>query len=102
MPKKRQRIKQPGKEEAILFYESGQWKDFDSEEIVKFQLFQHKLCMPFNIFHKACNKVFDRLIFSHEFANTKKLKREYLGKRSDPTSEEILEPIKDKVTFFNA
>lgn len=93
-------MRQLTREQAIAFYESGQWKDLDEEELVKLQLFQERVCIPFVIFHKACNKVFDRSIFSHEFADTKKLKEEYLGQRPDPTLEEIFEPIKDKLIGF--
>lgn len=93
-------MKQLAKEQAIAFYESGQWKDLDDEEIVKLQLFQDRLCVPFGVFHKACGKVFDRPVYTHEFADTGKLREEYLGQRPDPTLEEIFEPIKDKVIFL--
>ena len=93
-------MRQLAEKQAIDFYESGQWKDMDNEEIVKLQLFQTRLCVPFGIFHKACGEVFDRDVYSHEFANTTKLKEEYLGQRPDPSLEEIFEPIKDKLIFI--
>lgn len=95
-------MKQLTKKQAIAFAKSGQWKDLDNEELVKLQLFQDRLCMPFDIFHDACIKVFDRPVFSHEFADIKKLREEYLGERPDPTLEEIFEPIKDKVIIVTS
>ena len=94
-------MKQLTKKQAIAFYESGQWKDLDDEEIIKLQLFQRKLCIPFSIFHQACGRVFDRPIWSHEFADCQKLQEEWLGLRPDPTWEEIIAPIRDKVVFYD-
>ncbi len=70
--------------QAIEFYQGGQWKDLDNEEIVKLQLFQTRLCVPFDVFHEACKIVFDRPVWSREFANAKNLREEYLGQRPDP------------------
>ena len=92
-------MKQLTKEQAILFGESQIWVEWSDEEIVKFQLFQDKLCMPFSRFHKAVNVVLDRPVFTHEFttSNHENLIKEYLGEKEQPTFEEVVNLIpKDK------
>jgi len=64
-------------EEAIAFANSGVWKEWNSEEIVEFQLFQECLAMPFDIFHAAIEEVLGRLIFTHEFTRDDLLQAEY-------------------------
>ena len=85
--------KQFTKEEAIAFAESGVWKTWTDEQIVRLQLFQGKLCMPFSRFHEAMNKVLDRPVYTHEFAYPDELKKEYLGAKKAPTFEEIINLI---------
>ena len=46
-------MEQLTKEQAIAFAESGEWKSWTDEQIVRFQLFQDKLCMDFGRFHEA-------------------------------------------------
>ncbi len=86
-------MKQLTKEQAILFSESQTWIDWSHEEIVRFQLFQDKLCMPFSRFHEAIEKVLDRSVFTHEFAFADNLKKEYLGEKKGPTFEDIINLI---------
>lgn len=85
-------MKQLSKEQAIAIFEGGEWKDWTDEEVVKFQLYQERLCVPFNVFHKAVGKVLGRPVFTHEFAGDaghQALIDEYEGKRPAPTFEEI-------------
>ena len=91
-------MKQFTKEEAIAIAESGVWKDLDDEEIVKKQLFQRKLCMDFSRFHEAMEKVLSRPIYTHEFAssNYNNLIEEYLGEKTAPTLEEIINLIPEE------
>lgn len=86
-------MQQITKEEAIFICENKLYEDWNDSEIVKFQLFQKRLAMPFGIFHKAMEKVLKRAIYSHEFANSDRLISEYLGKAKAPTFDEILELI---------
>lgn len=76
-------MKQLTKKQAIAFYDSEKWKDWNSEEIVKFQLFQDRLCVPWSLFHKAMNDVLGRPVYTHEFAssNRKNLTKEYYDKQ---------------------
>ena len=86
-------MKQLTKEQAVKIAESGEWKDWTSEEVVKFQLYQNRLCMPWEVFHKAMGDVLGRPVYTHEFAGKaghEALIEEYEGKRPAPTLEEIL------------
>ena len=89
-------MKQLTKEQAISVYNSGEWKDWTDEEIVKLQLYQNRLCVPFNVFHRAIGNVLGRGVFTHEFAGDaghRALIDEYEGKRPAPTFEEIVAMI---------
>jgi hypothetical protein len=64
-------------EEAIKIAESFIWKQWSDKEVVDFQLFQDKLCMDFSRFHEAIEKVLERSVWTHEFANPESLRSEY-------------------------
>ena len=83
-------MKQLTSEQAIAFAESGAWQNMNDEQIVRFQLFQDMLCMPFARFHEAISKVLDRDVYTHEFAYSEQLKLEYLGAKLAPTFDEII------------
>ena len=83
-------MKQFTQKQAIALAKGGEWKDWTEEEIVRFQLYQRRLCMDFSIFHAATEKILGRPVFTHEFADSKRLIDEYEGKRSAPTFEEII------------
>jgi len=89
-------MKQLTKEQAIKMYESGIHNDMTSEEIVKFQLFQDRLCVPFGSFHKAMEDVLERPVWTHEFAWKEELIKEYLGEKPTPTFEEIVNLIPEE------
>lgn len=80
-------------EQAIKFYESKEWDSWTDEQIVRFQLFQDKLCLPFDKFHKAMEIVLGRPVWTHEFAYKDNLTKEYLGCCDAPTMEEIINLI---------
>lgn len=82
--------KQLNKQQALDFYNSKVWEDMTNEQLVKFQLFQELLCIPFSLFHEAVEKVLERPVFNTEFANPDKLRAEYLGESPAPTLDEIL------------
>jgi len=82
------------KEQAIKFAENKVWEHWSYEQIVRFQLFEDKLCMPFDVFHEAIEKVLERPIYTHEFGvNYDGIVQEYLGTGEAPTFDEILEMI---------
>lgn len=74
------------KTEAIKIAESGWWKGKTVKEIVDFQLYENRLCMPFGDFHEAVEKVLGRPVWTHEFADPTGLRAEYEGKRPPETN----------------
>lgn len=89
----KQILRQLTYDEAIAIYNGGEWRDWTDEEIVKFQLFQDRLCMPFDRFHQAIEAVLCRPVFTHEFAFHDRIVSEYLKQRPAPTMEEIFKLI---------
>ncbi len=87
-------MKQLTTEQAIEFAKNKVCENWTDEQIVRFQLFQKKLCMDFSRFHEAIEKVLDRPVFTHEFGmNYEGIVLEYLGEKQAPTMEEIIELI---------
>lgn len=84
------------KEQAIKFYKSGIWKSWTPEKIALFQLQQKRLCIPFDVFHKAVEKALGRPVWTHEFAEPQKLLLELKGIRKQPTLEEIFASIPEE------
>lgn len=78
-------VPQLTKEQAIAFYDSGKWKKMTPAERGKFQLYQAKLCMPFNKFHEGIEALLGREVWTHEFADQQRLIDEYEGKRPKGT-----------------
>lgn len=74
-------MKQLTREEAIALYNSGQWKDWTDEEIVKFQLYQECLAVPIDQFQDALTNVLGRPVWTHELANQQRLIDEYEKRR---------------------
>lgn len=95
-------MKQLTREQAIAFAESECYEDWTPEQIVRFQLFQQKLCMPFSVFHEAIEKVLNRPVYTHEFAFMDNLVKEFLGEKPAPTLEEIVEliPKEKRIIIF--
>lgn len=85
--------KQLTKERAIALHDSGEWKNWTPEQKVRFQLFQDRLCMPFEKFHEAIEIVLKRSVWTHEFANRNAIMLEYLGEKPAPTFDEIVDMI---------
>lgn len=85
------------KEQAIAFSQSKVWELWSDEQIVRLQLFQEKLCVPFNVFHKAITTVLGRDVYTHEFGlNYEGIVLEYLGVNPPPTFEEIVNLIPEE------
>ena len=89
------------KEEAIEFARSEKWKDMTYEERAVLQLFQKRLCIPFDVFHEAITKALGRPVYTHEFGlNWEGLMAELLGTKEAPTLEEIIEMIPEEKRFI--
>ncbi len=81
------------KEQAIAMADSGVWKQWTSEQVVRFQMFQQRLCMDFSHFHKCVGDVLGRPVFTHEFAFRDNMVREYLGEKEAPSFDDIINLI---------
>jgi hypothetical protein len=81
------------KEQAIAIYKSGCWREWTDDQKVRFQLFESRLCMPFDVFHAAIEKVLNRPVWTHEFAYEDAIIKEYLGEKPAPTMDEIIDLI---------
>lgn len=77
------------RKQAVALYESGWWEGRTPEDLVSFQLFEDRLCMPFTVFHEAMEKALGRPVWTHEFAFRDGLQKEFLKERPAPTFEEI-------------
>lgn len=78
-------------DQAIELAESKFWEDMTHEERAKFQLFQDRLCMPFEVFHEAIEKALGRSVWTHEFGlNHEGLKKELLGDSDPPSLVDIM------------
>jgi len=81
-------------EQAKKLCDSGWWKDKTDRELAEFQLFERRLCMPWERFHQAVSKALGRPVYTHEFGlNVEGLRQELFGHRPPPTLQEIIEMI---------
>jgi len=55
------------KDEAITLAATKWWEGKSAFEIVKFQVNEEKLCMPFHLFHQAVEKVVGEPVYTHMF-----------------------------------
>lgn len=81
------------KEQAIELGKMRWWEGLSAHDIVMFQLFEPLLCMDFGTFHKAMEEALGRPVWTHEFAFSDQLKKEFLGDKPAPTFEEIVNLI---------
>lgn len=96
------KMKQLTKEQAIAFGKSKAYEGMSFRMIAKFQLSQRKLCMPFNVFHKAVEEALGRPVYTHEFVNPELLLKELIGDMPTPTLEEIIKQIPaEKLVLIN-
>jgi hypothetical protein len=85
------------KQEAVAFAKTEWWKGLGAREQVAFQLFEDRLCMPFDAFHKAIEEALGRPVYTHEFGlNRQGLQDEFRGLRAPATLTEILELIPEE------
>lgn len=78
-------------EEAVKLYDSQFWESMSLRDRAVFQMFEPRLCMPFDVFHEAVEKTLGRPVFTHEFGlNLDGLKQELMGAKGAPSFEEIV------------
>lgn len=81
--------KQLTRKQAIAMANSDVWKEWTAEQVVRFQLFQKRLCMDFSHYQKCMQDVLGRPVWTHEFAFRDELVKEYLGVKESPSFEDI-------------
>jgi hypothetical protein len=86
-------MRQLTRDEAIELAESHFWEDIPIRDAARLQLYQDKLCMPFDVFHEGTEKLLGRPVWSHEFAFPDLLRAEMEGKQAAPTLDEIINLI---------
>lgn len=86
-------IEQFTEEQAIALSESCWWEVCTADEIVRLQLYQERLCMPFPHYQRTIEKVLGRPVYLHEFMDPDALIREYEGSKTPPTFDEIVAMI---------
>ena len=87
-------MKQLTEQQAIAFYENKCYEGMTSRQIAEFQIGQDRLCVPFDVFHKAITEALGRPVYTHEFAlNRDGLRKELRGEKEPPTLEEIINLI---------
>jgi hypothetical protein len=84
-------------EQAVALYDSSWWVGKSFRDIAGFQLFEERLCCPFDVFQDAVEKSLGRPVFTHEFGlNVDGLKKEFLRIGDPPTLKEIIEMIPEE------
>ena len=82
------------KDKALELFNSKWWLDKTPEEIVRFQLFTDRLCLPFDKFHQALESALNRPVWTHELAfNYPGICSEFLKEKPAPSMEEIMNLI---------
>lgn len=83
-----------GREAAIALAETKWWEGKTAREICDLQLFTVELVMPFDRFHEAVEECLGRGVYTHEFGlDYDGIVAEYLGEKSPPTLNEIINLI---------
>lgn len=82
------------KEQALELVATEWWVGKTHREIAMFQMFEERLCCPFEVFHEAVEKTLGRPVFTHEFGlNADGIRKELLGEQEPPTLEQIIDMI---------
>jgi hypothetical protein len=70
------------KKRAKKLYHNSILEDLNKNELLfLFQLTNERLCIPFNKFHEITEKVLNRPVFSHEFADPEHLIEEFISNK---------------------
>lgn len=79
--------------QAKQLADTSWWLGMPDHDIVQFQLFEPRLCMPFAVFHDALERALGRPVWTHELAWADELRKEFLGGKPAPTMADILNLI---------
>jgi hypothetical protein len=64
-------------EQAILLSKTKFWERYTALEVVQFQLFEDRLCLPMDIYFKCLQVVFDRPFSSEDLEDVDLLRYEF-------------------------
>ncbi len=82
------------REEAIRIRESKEYEKWTDKEKVAVMLYGRRLCMPFDVFHEALEKVLGRPVWTHEMGfNWEGLIKEFEGVQGAPSVDDIINLI---------
>ena len=85
------------KEEAIRIYDTREYEEWNDREKVAAMLYGRLLCMPFEVFHAAIERVLKRPVYTHELGlNWKGIVKEFEGIGKKPTIGEIINLIPEE------
>lgn len=70
-------------EEALKIAGTHWYEGKTAEEIVEFQLYESRLCMPFDKFHEAVETVLGRPVLTHEFARVNLLQAQFIEYKTE-------------------
>jgi len=68
--------------EAQTYYFSGAWEKLSPLEIVKLQLYQERMCVPFKVFQQSINQVFGRKVHELAYVDVEVLQKEFEAKEN--------------------
>lgn len=80
-------------EQAIGLYDTRFWESMNYEERAIFQLFEERLCMPFDVFREALEMTLGRRVENQEILFGDKLGAEILRGRAAPSTDDIVSLI---------
>jgi hypothetical protein len=85
------------KGEACRIYDTKEYENWSDREKVAAMLYGKLVCMPFDVFHAAIERVLDRPVFTHEFGyNFDGIVKEFEGTGKKPNLEEVIEMIPEE------
>jgi hypothetical protein len=95
-------MEQLSKKQAQAVLESRVWEKWTDIQLLRFQLFQKNLCMPFGKYHTTIERYLGRPVYTSTIDHQKdKLIREIFGSTEQPTINEIYNLIPAEVLNAN-
>ena len=82
--------------QAAILYQSNIWKDWTNLDIVKFQLFQKHIILPFYIFRQAVNLILPKTVDESGF-NLNLLREKFLELNPDFSPVENIDLIPKEI-----
>jgi len=87
------------REQAIALHDTKWWLHHDEKTVSAFQLFNERLAMPFDEFHRCIEVALDRPVFTHEFVDPDSLLAELNGLLPAPSFDEIMAKLPAEKTI---